>query len=172
MYQDPNEIEEAARAEIAETAANLTVKLKQASLAFNAYSRNLKQSMEESFDGMNKAVSQNLAASVERFSIFAEATNKKSQQSFDEFEIYSKKLISTSEKVVNSVENLHQRIESVDVPKNIITSKIDDIFKIFQSNQIELCNAYFSILNTILKIIKIFNKKIRINAAQIIISMF
>ena len=143
MYQDPNEIEEAARAKIAETADRLTVELNQASLAFNAYSRNLKQSIEEAFDGMNKAVSQNLAASVERFSIFAEATNKKSQQSFDEFEIYSKKLISTSEKVVNSVENLHQRIESIDVPKNIITSKIDDIFKETENSGKKL-NAIFS----------------------------
>ena len=43
-----------------------------------------------------------------------------------------------------------------------IYSNYYDIFKIFQSNQIELCNNYFYILNIILKIIKIFNKKIRI----------
>jgi|694.fasta_scaffold40015_3 hypothetical protein len=46
-----------------------------------------------------------------------------------------------------------------------------DIFKIFQSNQIELCNAYFSILNTIFKIIKIFNKKIRIFTYKEIINV-
>jgi hypothetical protein len=143
MYQDPNEIEEMARARIAETADRLTVELNQASLAFNTYSRNLKQSMEEAFDGMNKAVGQNLATGIESFSIFAETTNKKSQQSFDEFEIYSKKLISASKKVVNSVENLHQRIESVDVPKNIITSKIDDIFKETENSGKKL-NTIFS----------------------------
>jgi hypothetical protein len=52
-----------------------------------------------------------------------------------------------------------------------IYSNYYDIFKIFQSNQIELCNIYFSILNKIFKIIKIFNKNIRIFTYKDIINI-
>ncbi len=129
MYQDPNEIEAGARARIAETADRLTIELNHASLAFNTYSRNLRQSMEEASDGASKAIKQNLEMGMENFSMAREEMIKQFQNSFDEFKNYSKKLNSASEKIVNSVESLYQKIDGIEAPKNIITSKIDDIFK-------------------------------------------
>jgi CII-binding regulator of phage lambda lysogenization HflD len=118
MYQDPNEIEAGARARIAQTADQLVTELNQASNAFNTYSRNLRQAVEEAFEDVNKNVNKNLAFGVEKLATSA-----------DEFKSYNKKLLSSSEKIVNAVETLYQKIDSIEAPKNIISSKIDEIFK-------------------------------------------
>lgn len=129
MYQDPNEIEEGARARVAETADRLTIELNHASLAFNTYSRNLRQSIEEAFDGMNKAIKQNLEMGIENYSTAKEEMTKQFQGTFDEFKSNVKKLNNASEKVANSVEDLYQRINNIETPKDILVSKIDGIFK-------------------------------------------
>lgn len=128
MRQDPNDIEKGARVRIAETASILTSELYQASVSFNTFRRNLQQSMEEAFDKTNKEVNTSVTSSIEKFSETAEKIVKHIDNAFEEFGSNTKKLNDVSAKTVRALENMNSRIEKIEAPENMITTKIEDVF--------------------------------------------
>ncbi len=126
--QDPEDIESAARARIAQAASELTTELYHSSVIFKNFSNGLKQSMQESFEHTSHELNESVKDSLNKFSDTAEKIANKIDQSFEELGLNTKKLNDASEKTVSALENMNSRIEKIEAPENMISRKVEKSF--------------------------------------------
>lgn len=103
IQMDPNDIEREARNKIAQGMNDLMHELSQSSLAFNTYTRGLKQSVEEAFEQTNK-ITQNLTNSLEEL-------NKKINETETPNDLLNKKIESLFQGMENTTTEMSSLIE-------------------------------------------------------------
>lgn len=128
MREDPVEVEEVARIELAEAAARLKASLLDMVHDVNTYRRATVQSISEATVEIagttNTALEQNVAA----FNKSARDVLSKIDEAFTTFTENTKRLNTISGRTATAMEKLIQRVEGIDAPTDLITSKVEAAF--------------------------------------------
>lgn len=125
MRQDPVEVEREARLELAEVASRLRSELDQVILDMNHFRRATQQSIAEGFEAVLEKASEGMAQSAERFEEAATAMVVKLGEAFEAFTANSNRLNEISENVVAAIELLLDRVEKIEAPSDLLTTKLE-----------------------------------------------
>ena len=124
MRHDVVDVEIEARIELANAAARLRTELDQITLDMNHFGRATKQSIAESLQTVSKEASDAMSQSAAKFGDVAERLGVRIDDTLDSFAVNVKQLNTTSCGMVNAIETLLQRVENIEAPSDLITTKI------------------------------------------------
>jgi len=124
MRHDIVDVEAEARIELANAAARLRTELDQITLEMNHFGRATKQSIAEGLQAVSQEASDAMSKSAAKFGDVAEILGVRMGETLDSFDLNAKQLNSTSAGMVTAIESLLQRVESIEAPADLITTKI------------------------------------------------
>ena len=124
MRHDIVDVEIEARIELSNAATRLRTELDQITLDMNHFGRASKQSIAESLQTISKEATDAISQSARTFDGVAKNLGVRIDETLNDFAVNVKKLNSTSGDMVNAIETLLQRVENIEAPSNLITTKI------------------------------------------------
>lgn len=124
MRHDIVDIEAEARMELANAATRLRTELDQITLDMNHFGRATKQSISEGLQAVSQEASEAMSQSAEKFGTVAEMLGTRINKTLDNFTLNIEQLNTTSSGMVTAIEHLLKRVESIEAPADLITTKI------------------------------------------------
>ena len=124
MRHDIVDVEVEARNELANAAARLRTVLDQITLDMNHFGRATKQSIAEGLQSVSQEASEAMSQSATKFGDVAEILGVRMGETLDSFALNTQQLNTTSGGMVSAIEALLQRIENIEAPSDLITTKI------------------------------------------------
>lgn len=124
MRQDPVEVEREARLELAAASTRLRTELDGVVLDMNHFRRATQQSIAEGFEALLAKASEGLGQNATRFEETASAMMEKLGHAFDSFTTNSTRLNEISANVVTAIEFLIDRVEKIEAPADLLTTKL------------------------------------------------
>lgn len=124
MRQDPYEIEQQTRTELATTARRLRVQLDQSVAEFSLFSRELRQVLEEGMEETQRSIDSMLAGGMARFSEGVEEMTRAIESSNNSFEERNAAILESSDRLVSSISTLGERIDSVRVSEDVLVQQL------------------------------------------------
>ncbi len=124
MRHDIVDVEAEARIELAEAATRLRTELNQITLDMNHFGRATKQSIAEGLQAVSQEASEAMSQSATKFGDVAEILGARMGETLDKFALNTQQLNATSGGMVDAIEALLKRVESIEAPSDLITTKI------------------------------------------------
>lgn len=124
MRHDIVDVEAEARIELANAATRLRTELDQITLDMNHFGRATKQSIAEGLQAVSQEASDAMSQSAAKFGEVAEMLGSRMSQTLDGFAQNTEQLNTTSSGMVVAIESLLKRIENIEAPTDLITTKI------------------------------------------------
>lgn len=124
MRHDIVDVEAEARMELANAATRLRTELDQITLDMNHFGRVTKQSIAEGLQAVSQEASEAMSQSAAKFGEVAEMLGARMSKTLDSFAQNTEQLNSTSRDMVTAVETLLERVENIEAPTDLITTKI------------------------------------------------
>lgn len=125
MRQDPVEVEREARLELAAASSRLRTELDGVVLDMNHFRRATQQSIAEGFEALLAKASEGVGKNATRFEETAAAMMEKLGQAFEAFTANSTRLNDISANVVTAIEFLIDRVEKIEAPADLLTTKLE-----------------------------------------------
>lgn len=124
MRHDIVDVEAEARMELAHAATRLRTELDQITLDMNHFSRATKQSISEGLQSVSEEASEEMSQSAAKFGEVAEMLGIRLSKTLDSFSQNTEQLSTISNGMVAAVESLLKRVENIEAPTDLITTKI------------------------------------------------
>ncbi len=127
LREDPVEIEQQARIELSNAAQKLKSEMNIVVLEFNDFRRQMIQSLSESINDITEKTKNAFEININKY---AEASEKVLTTINDAFSIFidnTRRLNELSDKTVNTLNQLIQRIENIEAPPDAIKGKLDSL---------------------------------------------
>jgi hypothetical protein len=124
MRHDIVDVESEARMELSNAATRLRTELDQITLDMNHFGRATKQSISEGLQAVSQEASEAMSQSAAKFGDVAEMLGTRMSEILDSFTLNTEQLNTTSSGMVTAIESLLQRVESIEAPTDLITTKI------------------------------------------------
>jgi molecular chaperone GrpE (heat shock protein) len=134
LRQDIDEIEENVKINLLETSNRLTNELGQISFNLNNCARALQNSIDESYQFANEKIQNNLIKISDNFANKIVENIDKSNQIFEQFEVNCENINSHSKAVIKTFNKLVSNIENTEMPSDIFSKKINQIFGEVENN--------------------------------------
>lgn len=124
MRHDIVDVEVEARIELANAATRLRTELDQITLDMNHFGRATKQSIAEGLQAVSQEASDAMSQSATKFGEVAEELCNRMNKTLDSFAQNTESLNKTSTGMVTAIESLLKRVENIEAPTDLITTKI------------------------------------------------
>ncbi|WP_051299944.1 hypothetical protein [Methylobacter luteus] len=124
MRHDIVDVEAEARMELANAATRLRTELDQITLDMNHFGRATRQSIAEGLQTVSQEASDAMSQSAAKFGDVAEMLGVRMSKTLDSFTLNTEQLNTTSSGMVTAIESLLKRVESIEAPTDLITTKI------------------------------------------------
>lgn len=124
MRHDIVDVEAEARIELANAATRLRTELDQITLDMNHFGRATKQSIAEGLQAVSQDASDAMSQSAAKFDKVAEMLGNRMSKTLDDFAKNTEQLNTTSRGMVVAIESLLKRVENIEAPTDLITTKI------------------------------------------------
>ncbi|MBD9361770.1 hypothetical protein [Methylomonas fluvii] len=124
MRHDIVDVEAEARIELANAATRLRTELDQITLDMNHFGRATKQSIAEGLQAVSQEASDAMSQSATKFGEVAEMLGSRMNKTLDGFVQNTEQLNITSSGMVVAIESLLKRVENIEAPTDLITTKI------------------------------------------------
>lgn len=124
MRHDIVDVEAEARMELADAATRLRTELDQITIDLNHFGRATKQSIAEGMESVSKEASAAMSQSAAKFGDVANNLVVRMNKTLDNVAKNAEQLTSVSKDMVNVVETLLDRVEKIEAPTDLITTKI------------------------------------------------
>jgi len=124
MREDPVEIEQEARMDLSTAVAELKSELDISVIELNSFRRATVQSIAEGVEEIGNKANSVLENSVSSYAEVTTDAIEKINKTFTEFSKNSSKLNKGVERTVGALENLFQRVEDIEAPRDLIATKL------------------------------------------------
>lgn len=124
MRQDPYEIEQQSRAELATAARRLRVQLDQSVAEFSLFGRELRQIMQEGMEETRQSIDSLLETGMSQFTRGVEAMSYTIEESNRNFDQRNQAMLDSAARLSGSIAALGERIDGIKVSENIIAERL------------------------------------------------
>ena len=127
LREDPMEIEESARMELAQAAAEVRAQLVQVVEDVNIFRRTAMQAVNEATQEASRNANDALAKNVDGFTAASREVIERIKEVFTDFGENAKRLNKVSAGTVTALEKLLSKIEAIQAPDTLISAKFDPL---------------------------------------------
>lgn len=131
MREDPVEFEREARYALSEASSALRSQLADISTDMSSFKRKIVQIVEEGAVDITNRATQSLAQTVENVATASNEIVKSTRDTFQTFTDHSSELNEAASKNTKALQSLFKRIDKIEVPSDLITTKFDPILNKF-----------------------------------------